>query len=184
MKIPWKKIKRNQFLWVFVGYFTLLSILRFRLDWGLIWWWLGGILGVLMDYADRLVYVYYVKPNDPLSLAIKRLVKKRKYKISYIAFQNRGFEQQHLALHSILFLIVWIVIALYVITSSGSMLAAGLILGLGLQLLFDMLKDYQNSKKLKAWLFWQIKRPISDTELKVCMAAYIGAFILMSGMMI
>ncbi|OGV95679.1 hypothetical protein A2W24_05415 [Microgenomates group bacterium RBG_16_45_19] len=184
IKKQWRAALKDPFTVVLVGYFALVSLLRWRLDVSLVIFWLGGLIGLLMDYVDRLVYVYYVKPAEPLSLAIKRLVNKRQWQLVYIAFQHRGKEQTHLALHSVLFLLVWLVIAFYLITSSGSILTAGLVLSLGLQLAYQMAMDYKQPNKLRAWLFWQIKRTVTETEMKVVVWAYWIAFGLMTWLMV
>lgn len=179
-RIVWK----NSFWVVFILYFGLISILRWRLDWQVLGMWLGGVLGVMMDYADRLVYVYFTHPEEPLSVAVKRWLQKGQYKLVLIAFKHRGQEQKHLAIHSFLFLLIWVPISLYVITSSGSVLASGLVLGLGLKLLYDILLDFQRQEELKNWLFWQIRRPITDSELKAVVGMFAGAFMIMTWLMI
>lgn len=175
---------KEEFTWLFLAYFALVSALRLQLNWGLPAWWLGGGISLLIQFADRLFYVYYVKPDAPLSVAVKRFIDKRQFRLAYIAFKHRGYEQEHLALQSALFMAAWVVIALYVITSSGSMLAAGLVLGLGLQLIYRMIADYREPKKLKAWLFWQIKRPVSDKEMRVVVWSFGTAFVLLTWLMV
>ena len=144
----------------------------------------GGLFGLMMDYGVCWVCFFYERRAEPLSLAIKRLVNKRQWQLVYIAFQHRGKEQTHLALHSVLFLLVWLVIAFYLITSSGSILTAGLVLSLGLQLAYQMAMDYKQPNKLRAWLFWQIKRTLTETEMKVVVWAYWIAFGLMTWLMV
>lgn len=55
---------RNKILWHQVVLFSIflgLTLLRLfsgqiRLDLNLIWWWLGGVLGFLFVFSDRLIY--------------------------------------------------------------------------------------------------------------------------------
>ena len=76
-----------------------------------------------------------------------------------------------------LFLFGWIAVAGYVVTSTGAKLAVGLVLGVGLRLILEIISDWKEEEKLKAWLFWQIKRPISRRELRVVVGIFAVMFL-------
>jgi hypothetical protein len=60
------------------------------------------------------------------------------------------------------------------------MLATGIVLGIGLRLAFETTADWQDKERLKERLFWQIKRPVSDRELKVVVGMFMVIFGLLS----
>lgn len=115
---------------IFLG-LTLLRLLlgQIRLDLNLIWWWLGGVLGFLFVFSDRLVYA---------------LVSNRE-------------EQKHLVMRSALFVVIWAVLAIFTATSVGTGFPRGFVLGLGTHLIFDLWWDYRSSgREIELW-FWQVK---------------------------
>ena len=79
---------------------------------------------------------------------------------------------------------VWVAMAVYVITSSGSLLASGLVLGAGLRSVWQIVTQWRDKEGLKQQLFWQIKRPLSDREVNVILGLYVGVFILLSVAMV
>jgi hypothetical protein len=94
--------------------------------------------------------------------------------------KDRKDEQRQLAVKSVLFIAVWIPLALFVATSSDSILAKGFSMGVGLHLLIDIWLDWGDKNKLKAWLFWPIKRELTDQELIVVVSGFGMMFFLIS----
>jgi len=92
---------------------------------------------------------------------------------------RRG-EQKQLIVKSILFAAVWIPLALFVVTSTASVLAQGFVMGAGLHLLYDIGADWKEKDLLRAWLFWPIRRRVSDGELQLVVVVLVGAFGLLS----
>jgi hypothetical protein len=165
-------------------YFGLVSILRWQLDWSVLWWWLGGGVGLLFSWADRLAHVYFTRPFEQLSLQVKSLVAAKRYREAVVLLDHRKHEQRHLTVRSALFLAVWVAAALFVITSTGSIFAVGMVMAIGLSVLVDMIMDFKDLAKLKWWLFWQIKRTFSDKETKGFVAGYAVVFGLLTLMII
>ncbi len=135
---------------------------------------------MLFVFVDRLVYVYVTRPHEQLSEYVQHLIREKQFRAAVKALYERRAEQVHLSTRTVFFIVAWIPIGLYVITSTGSMLAAGLVMGVGLHLLFDMAEDWGNLERLKSWLFWQIKRPITDREAQTVIGVYVVAFVVLS----
>lgn len=115
---------------IFLG-LTLLRVLKGQVgfDLNLIWWWLGGMLGFLFVFCDRLVYA---------------LVSNRE-------------KQKHLVMRSALFMAIWAVLAIFTATSVGTGFPRGFVLGLGTHLVFDLWWDYRFGRRdIELW-FWQVK---------------------------
>lgn len=179
-----KRFLSRPSLLYFVLYFGLISIFRWRFDWSLLSIWLGGLLGIGFVWVDRLAHVYFTKPHEQLSIQVRRLVSSRKYFDALRLIDQRKNEQRHLTARSLLFLMVWVVAAFYVLTSTGSVFASSMVMGVGLSVLVSMLVDWNNLAKLKSWLFWQIKRDVSDDETKIVVVVFGVLFVLLSLIMV
>ena len=66
----------------------------------------------------------------------------------------------------------WVPVALFVMTSTGNMLATGLVMGIGLHLLFEVWMDWADLERLRKWLFWPIRRYVRDSEVKGVVVMY------------
>lgn len=172
--------------WFYLYFGGLLGLrLLFRgiggvVDWSSLLFVLGGFLGLWLWVVDRLVYVYWTRPKEGLSVEIKKLVSEKKYREVIPALESSGFGARALVMSGGLFLAVWCGLALFVVTSTPGMFAKGFILGIGLDLLWDLKKDWSNKKLLKDRLFWQVQREISLDEMKVVLSVFGGCLALSS----
>jgi len=164
----------------FIGYFLAVSLLRWRLRLDLIWLWMGGLLGLAFVYVDRLLHVYMTRPQEQLSLYVKHFIQQKNYRQALQLLAQRGDEQRFLMIRSVIFMIAFAPLAFYVITSTGSLIAVGMIMGIGLYLLYELLSHLKDLEKLKLWLFWPIKRAVTDTETQVAVYGFAFLFVLLS----
>lgn len=153
-------------LFGFLGILVLWSVIRgsfvFNLD--LLWWLLGAVLGFLFVFGDRVVYLLVSNPNEALSIKIKDLLKQNKIGEGTELLLKERYDQKELVMRSFLFLIVWIAMAFFAMTSVVNAFARGLILGIGMHIEFDLVYDYLFDKeRLDLW-FWQIKRTLEPEE--------------------
>jgi len=156
---------RGKLIWhqvVLFGVLAFLTILRFFLGQNhfgieVLWWWLGGVIGFLFVFADRLVYALASNSRETLSIQIKDLFGKGKLIQGLaLAFSERE-QQKHLVMRSALFVVIWAVLAIFTATSVGGGFPRGLVLGLGTHLIFDLVWDYRGgSRDVELW-FWQVK---------------------------
>jgi len=177
-------MKKTLPLWlVALAYLGILTLLRLPWQWQVIWLWAGTLLGIGLEGIDRLVYVYLVHPEDQLSIEVKRLAAVKHYREAVRLLVKRAAEQERLVSRSILFLFGWTAAAIYVVTSTGSLFASGVVLGAGLHLAYDMALGWKDKEKLKSWLCWQIKRSLTDRELAVVVGLFLMVFGLLTLMM-
>lgn len=176
---------------VYVGFFGMLMLSKLvsRGIWGVLqvsslFFLLGGVVGMLVWLADRLVYVYYTRPEEELSVRIKDLVKGKKYLEAIMILVERKHEQVHLAMNNVMFLAVWTVLAFFLLTSSLSAFAKGLVLGIGLELMYSIWLDWKDKDYLMGRLFWPLKRKVSLDEMKIVLAVFAGLFLLASVMVV
>jgi hypothetical protein len=135
---------------------------------------LGGVLGWMMVGLDRIVYVLILHPEAQVSQYVRYHTKRRNYKEAWSLLERRQGELEKLTTRSALFQAAWVLLAIFAITSVASMFGKMLVMGLGLRVMVEEWSEYGKDKQgLKRKLFWQIKREVSNKELKQYM--YIGA---------
>lgn len=169
-------------LMIFTVYFGVMVLVKLVfggiqiLDWPLLGLLLGGVLGMTMPLVDRLVYVYYSKPHEQLSMQVKMLISKSKFGEAMNLLAMRGGEQVRLSTNNVLFMAVWVMLAIFLITSSGQEFAEGLVLGLGLKMSYDLWLDNKRPEYLMGRLFWPLKRHIYWEETKRVVWVFWGVF--------
>jgi hypothetical protein len=161
------------YYWYF-AYFGLLTLLRFRFDIDSLWFVLGGLMGLGFVFVDRFIYVFVTKPHAHLSEHVKHLLRSGRYKDAVLLLKARGDEQTELTVRSIFFMGAWIPVALFITSSTGSMLASGFVMGIGLHLLHDIVRDWQQPDRLRR-LMWPMQHSIGIKELKI-VAILFGVF--------
>ena len=86
--------------------------------------------------------------------------------IAYPKYQVMDGEHIGLVSRSTLFLLSFIPLAIFMLTSSGSLLGMGLILGIGLSLSLEMLTLRRNPTDFRVRFLQQLKREISHQEVQ------------------
>ncbi len=133
-------------------------------------------LALVMQVIDRCLYVWWLKPFEQLSIQIQYWGKRRDIVTVMRLFWERGNEQTKLVLTSLGFALIWPFLAVYVLTSTMSVTAIGMVMGLGLQLALSLMKGLQNISTMETWFCWQIKRSFSEKELRGLAVSFIGLF--------
>lgn len=179
------KILKDPQVLILLAYLMAVAVLRWQFDWGVLFWIVGGVFGWVMVVLDRVVWVYWTRPQTQLSVQVRYLVSSRKFKEAWQTLWQRKSEQTELTFRSVLFQAAWVVLAFFTITSTPSMFGKGLVMGLGGHLLYDEWKDYLVSpQKVASWLFWQIKRSVSLEELKIYLVAMTGLFVFLTWILV
>ena len=161
-----RKVFKSQ--WgVLAGYLLAVSLWRWRWDWEILGWWLGGAVGWWLLVLDRWVWVYWTRPETQLAHRVRWLVSQRRIKEAWEEILRRKEEQDRLAFRSVLFQLAWLGLAFFAVTSTAGMFGKGVVMGVGLHLLYDEWKDYLKSAQLlRDWLFWPVKREVSLKETR------------------
>lgn len=126
---------------------------------------LGALLGAHFIKIDQLVYVFFTKPEDELSLEVKSLMSQKKYGEALDRLDLKIDLQTQLASRSLLFQLAWVGLAVFALTSTVGFFSKALIMGIGLKLLLEEWEDIWQGRDIN-WLFWQIKRQVSFKEQK------------------
>lgn len=184
------RLKQLIFLGYFLGIFILNRLGRFSFSWiflkgffkELIPWFLGAFLGAYMIKLEQLVYIYYIFPQQPLSSEVKELIGQKQHKQAWALLKQRVGEQK-LAFRSLVFQLVWVVLALFTLTSTTVVLGQTLVMAIGLHLLLDEWQAMKSQGHIN-WLFWQVKRQVSLREQKTFLWVMTGVFSLLSLLLI
>jgi hypothetical protein len=134
-------MRRNLFIHLafFVSVFILFSIFRGWLSVSYWTFWVGGVFGTLIPELDQFLYVYFINPQELSSQRVMLLIKNRDFPGALrLLFETKG-ERHDLVFHSTTFLVISAILFIWMLTSSGSILGFGIILGLFLDLLLDRL---------------------------------------------
>lgn len=149
------------------------------------WLWVGGLIGFILVQLDRVVYVYYLFPHEQLSQQVQYLVSKGQVLGAMKLVHQRRGEQQKLVFRSLVLMLAWVPIAIFAVTSTGSLFAGGVVMGLGLHLMYDLWRDQRKDPVgLNTKLFWQVKRAVGLEEQRWFLYGLTGMFILLTWMIV
>ena len=152
------KLLMHQF--VLFGVLLSMSGLRwlagrlFSIDSYILWWWFGAIFGFLFVFLDRLYYGLWQNPDEVLSIKMKDLFGKGNLLKGLVAVLEERGDQQKLVMRSVLFLVAWVVLGFFALSSVDAPFGRGFMLGLGLHLAFDLLVDYFGRGREVGLWFW------------------------------
>ena len=145
-----------------------------------VWWVVGVVVGVMILFLDRLVYVYSY-PNEQLSRTMMYHYAQKDYVNMLAVIDLRRNEQNKLTFRSALFMVVWVLLAFFALTSTAGLFGKGVVMGLMLHILIDAWSLQKiDSQRLNERLFWQIGRTVRMEEQLVLMYAVSALFVIFS----
>jgi len=151
---------------------------RWEIDLYLLWWWLGALLGFSFIFLDRLYYAFWQHPEETLSIKMKDLIARGELVRGLVSVLEERADQTKLAMRSVLFLGAWVALGIFALTSVGAPFGRGFMLGMGLHLVFDLLADYfDRGRDVRLW-FWQIRRELSEPEVRTVVWGFVILFVL------
>ena len=134
-----------------IAFFVLISLYKDWIRLEFLPFWFGGILGTLLPDIDHLIYIYVIKPGEATSQKVTDMLSKRQVFKSWDLLATTRGERKELIFHSGYFQFIFIIFALLIITSSGSLLGRGLVLAFMLHLLIDQVIDLMEGGNFDAW---------------------------------
>ena len=121
----------------FLSFFILFSLLKGWLKFSYWPFWLGGLIGSFLPLLDHLVYVFLLYPQELSSQRVVYFFKNRNFTGALrFLIETRG-ERTNLVFRSNTFLIVISILTVWILSSSGSLIGTGLVLGAVIYLLVD-----------------------------------------------
>lgn len=144
-------------------------------------WWVAGVaVGVLILFLDRLVYIYSY-PQEQLSQTTIYHYRQKDYRQMLSVLDGRREEQNRLTFRSALFMVIWVPLSFFALTSTSGLFGKGVVMGLMLHILYDAWRMQKvNPKRLNERLFWQIGRAVSHEEQLVFMWVVTALFVALS----
>jgi len=127
-------------------------------------WFIGYII---LAEADHIFYALMCNPHELTCSRVRAEVDKKNWKLAWRMLQETKPERNRLPIRNMLSVIVLAGLGLWVVSSSGSGLAVGAVLGLGVRLFKEALvePDY------KRW-YWIFAREFSPQEHRGLMLAW------------
>jgi len=148
-----KKEIINHFLY-FAAYFLFLTIANSLYSFSYWPLYIGGLVGLFMSNLDHLMHVFVFQPQELTSIRVIQFIKNKQYKEALVLMYDTREERIGLIFHTSLFQIIFTVLTFWVVSSSGSLFARGLVLSYLLSLVIFNLKKYIN--KTENNFIWQV----------------------------
>lgn len=137
----------------------------------------GG--GFLLHLVDYFLFLYYGDPNLPVVNYGQQLFKNKKFfQLVGYALSRRKLMTSLLS-RSLLFLGVLIPLSFFVITSTTSFFGKGLILGIMLHVVWDLVRTRTNLSQFHQSFLWQIKRQFTQQEVTIVVGVYTVIFVML-----
>jgi hypothetical protein len=112
---------------------------------------LGGFIGTFLVDLDHFLYAFLLNPQDLASQRAIYYLKKREYIRAFLVLWDTKENRTHQVFHSFSFQIIFLILAFWVVSSSGSLFAIGLVLAFSLHLFVDQLLSLLTSGNLDLW---------------------------------
>lgn len=135
----------------FVSLFIFVSIIRKYLSFSFWLFWAGGIIGTLLPDLDHILYVFFLRPQELTSQRVSYMLTKRDFWGSLNLLAETRSERTKLIFHTATFQLIFLVLAFFVLTSSGSLMGRGLVLAFFLHLTVDQAVDLASTGGLSNW---------------------------------
>lgn len=128
-------------------------------------WWLGAVVGFLFVFTDRLVWAFWQHPEETLAIRMRELFAGGKLWEGLVLTLRERREQKKMMIRSVLFLAIWVVLTVLVISSTVDSFPRGFMLGMGIHLGFDLVSDYLGKGRDIKWWLWQIKGEWKERQI-------------------
>lgn len=108
-------------------------------------------------------------------------IKEKKYLNGLQLLDDRRLEQERLTFRSALFMVIWVPLSFFALTSTTGLFGKGVVMGLMLHILADAWRlQKSDPRRLHVRLFWLIKREVTDEERLVFLSVITAFFALFS----
>jgi hypothetical protein len=135
----------------FIAFFVFITIFHGWFSLEYIAFWFGGIIGTFLPDIDYLFYAYLLEPDNGFSVDLKGKIGNGKYSQGFKSMAESGIPRNQLIFHNASFNVLFAIFSFLVLSSSSSLLGAGLVLAFMLHLFLDMVMDYMDSKNIDLW---------------------------------
>jgi len=141
---------------------------------------LGVFIGFQILFFDRVLHAFYLYPETEFNQLVRSLWANKDYVGVVKALVQAETLQEKLLTRSTLFLIVYLLMTVFVLTSTGSVIGIGLMLGMGLHYTYDFWRYSRFTEKFTKQYLWQIKRSFTDREIRGFVVGWTVFFVLLT----
>lgn len=113
--------------------------------------WLGGIIGTVLPDVDHFIYILFLKPYELTSQRASSMLEKRSIIRTLEFLAETRYERTKIIFHTAAFQLVFVLLAFWVLTSSGSIFGRGLVTAFLLHLVVDQAVDFNQMGNLSNW---------------------------------
>lgn len=159
--------------------FAIVTVLRGWIELFVIPFWIGGLIGIFLPEVDHLIYAYFLRPHEYDSQRMQRMVQQGQVIQSVQMGSETRTEHQSLVFHTIYFQVIFALFSLFVVTSTGSLLGRGIVLGFLINLVVDQYFDLQKNQALENW-FRQTKLSLSRAQASLYVLGNALAIVLLA----
>lgn len=136
---------------------------------------IAAVVGIFALDAEYLIHAYILEPERDFSKTLRTFIKHGDIKnaIEYINFNQQEIKEN--TLNSAVFQIILVVLCVYVVTSTDSILGSALVLHMLAQSLYRF-SEYYYGNRLADW-FWILKEKPTKAGAMIYAAAVIFFFV-------
>jgi len=138
----------------------------------------GVFLGYSLTVIDRVIHAFFLYPDHEFNILVRNEWNKKNIFGVLKVLHQADTLQEKLLTRSAVFLIVYIVLACFVLTSTGSAVGIGLMLGMGLRYTSDFWR-YRQHHFVRQFL-WQVKHSFSQKEVDWIVLGWTVGFVVVS----
>lgn len=162
------------FVYSAIFFFSFPSLLQF------VFFVIGVVFGFQILFLDRFIHAFYLYPDTEFNQLVRAYWQKGNYLGAIKALAQAESLQEKLLTRSALFLIVYVLLTLFVLTSTGSVFGIGMMLGLGLHYTCDFWRYSRDTERFTKQYFWQVKRSFTAREIRAFVVGWTVFFIVLS----
>lgn len=154
----------------------------------------ANVTSLFIQYAIPLVYsaaflFLRVLPNDGTYLQVIWLVLGFYLgflllwideRFLYVRYNTLQTLPKELITRSVLFALSYLVLLVFIVTSTGSLLGVGMVFGIGVQLVIEYFEARGNPEYFHKKFLFQLKRQLSSEEIARMILIFAGALALMA----
>lgn len=152
--------------------FPILFLLRFAFPFPFVLFVVGFVIGYFFHLLDRLVQLAcipeYVEQRKHFLSAVSR--------VRLLKAMDFLLKEIEPVIFSSAFLALYFPLAVYVITSTGSVIGLGVVIGLGLTYVMHLALSVQDTFILRKTYFSLVKRSVSDADIQKIVYAFMGLY--------
>ena len=138
-----------------------------------LWLVVGWVIGYWLTEMEDVFYVYMANPEDETGRNVRTLIGAGDWSRAWDLLVATRAERRKMPVHNVLTGLIVAILGVWVVSSSGNILAMGVVLGLSVRLFIGLLME----KDFDKW-YWIFARKFTERENKIVLAVWGGLLIL------